>query len=153
MNKSDNIAALIDPLEGQLGYELRRASVAMTMTLANELESLGLRPSDASMMMLISSNPGRTQTDVGRALRIKPANMVPIVNKLLMSGIVDRVPSEGRSLSLFLTEKGKSLYKQVKRIFERHEKRFTRSLSGAARQELIHSLRSICSEACRSIEK
>lgn len=153
MKTPDKTAALTDPLAGQLGYELRRASVAMMAAFGNELESLGLRPSEASMLMIIGSNPGCTQSGVGRALRIKPANMVPIINRLVMSGAVERVPNEGRSLAIFLTDRGRSIYEQVKRTFLRHERRFSRLLSDDARRQMIQSLRSICSEACRSFDK
>jgi len=152
MTKPDRTTALIDPLAGQLGYELRRAAAAMMTAFGGELEPLGLRPSEASMLVLIGSNPGRTQSDLGRALRIKPANMVPIINRLVMSGAVRREPGEGRSLAIFLTDDGKAIYRQVRKKLLRHERRFSRRLSRDARRRLIDALRSICSEACRGLD-
>ena len=58
-----------DPLSSMLGYQLRRTSVAAMSALAEELEPLGILPSEASLLMIIGTNPGCTQSDVGRALR------------------------------------------------------------------------------------
>lgn len=149
MKAPGKTAVITDPLENLLGFELRRASVAVMAALSDALEPLGLRPSEASMLMIIGSNPGSTQSDVGRALRVQPANMVPIINRLMLTGSLERIPTEGRSLSLFLTEQGRALFEQVKDIFASHEKRYSRHLSDEARNELVIALRSIFWEACQ----
>jgi DNA-binding MarR family transcriptional regulator len=81
-----------DPLASMLGFQLRRASVAVMNALADELAPLELNPGEASLLLLIGANSGVTQSDIGRTLRAQPANLVPLINKLTVMGIVERVP-------------------------------------------------------------
>lgn len=144
--------SISDPLRGTLGYELRRTSAATMAALGTALMPFGLSPGEASMLMVIGSNPGCTQSDVGRALRVQPANMVPLVNKLRLSGLVDRLPTEGRAMALFLTERGREHFDAVRDVFAQHEARIGKNLPESVRIELVEALRSICHEACHAID-
>ena len=139
---------LADPLASMLGYQLRRASVAVMNTLAGELEPLGVRPGEASLLMVIAANPGCTQSDVSRALRAQPANMVPLVNKLMQSGSISREQGKGRAMALTLTAQGQQLFDDVQTVFARHEARIVRNLPDGAREMLIPALLQICKDAC-----
>jgi DNA-binding MarR family transcriptional regulator len=151
MKKPTRVAALTDPLGGQLSYELRRASVAVMTALAADLEALGLRPSEASMLIIIGANPGRTQSDVGRALRIKPANMVPIISRMVIAGALERKRSAGRSLAIHLTVQGELLLRQVRKAYTRHQRRLARALPAGAQRQLIRTLRALCDAACQTL--
>jgi len=148
MKTPDTIMTITDPLTDVLGYELRRASIAVMASLTKELEPLGLRPSEATMLVVIGANPGCTQSDIARALRAKPANLVPLINSLLKAGAVERVPGEGRALCLSLTEAGTQLHGQVRAAMARHEARITRRLSPDQQRQMIEVLRLVCKDAC-----
>lgn len=140
--------SITDPLSDVLGYELRRASVAVMAALDKALDPLGLRPSEASMLAVIGANPGCTQSDIARALRAQPANLVPLINNLVRTGAVERVPGEGRTLRLFLTEAGRDLHARVRTAMAQHEARITRRLSPDQQQAMIAALRLVCKDAC-----
>ncbi len=137
-----------DPLQSMLGFQLRRTSVAVMNALAVELEPLGIRPSEATLLMMIGANPGCTQSDVCRALRAQPANMVPLVNKLVVAGSIERERGKGRAIGLRLTDDGKTLFENVRAAFARHEARIARNLPPAMRADLIPALMRICRDAC-----
>ena len=145
---ADDIESFADPFQAMLGFQLRRTSVAAMSTLANELDPLGLNPSQASLIMLIGANPGCTQSAISRAQRAKPANLVPLINQLAAAGVLERVPGQGRAIALSLTAKGRDLHDKAKAVFERHEARIGRGLSAEKRTEMIALLRQICSDAC-----
>ena len=71
-----------DPLIDLPGYVLRRASSAMMAALAREMEGLGLRSVEATILQILQQQPGLTQSALGRILDIQRANMTPIAARL-----------------------------------------------------------------------
>src|SRR5579863_3598390 len=106
----------VDPLKSFPGYALRRASAASMATLTRELAPVKLRPSEATVLLVIESNPEITQAEIGQALDIAGANMAPLVGRLAERDLIERRPVDGRSQGLRLTESGRSLLQRVKRI-------------------------------------
>lgn len=145
---ADDIESFADPFAAMLGFQLRRTSVAVMSTLAAALEPLGLNPSEASLILLIGANPGCTQSEISRALRAKPANLVPLINQLSAAGALERIPGRGRAIALSLTEQGRDLHDRAKAVFERHEARIGRGLPKDKRAEMVAMLRRICTDAC-----
>ncbi|MBN8832189.1 MAG: MarR family transcriptional regulator [Sphingomonadales bacterium] len=99
----------MSPLDGLLGYRLRRASMALMGDLVEILRPFGISVVEASFLILVGANPGCRQSDVGRALAIKRANLTPLVGRLKARGLVADAPIDGRSLSLTLTDAGVAL--------------------------------------------
>jgi DNA-binding MarR family transcriptional regulator len=99
----------IDPLSALPGYALRRASAAMLADLGERLAPLDLRPTEASILLLIHANPGITQSKLGRILDIARANMNPIVARLALRNLIAREPVDGRSHGLILTAPGRHM--------------------------------------------
>lgn len=124
MAKNDPPAALHDPLDALLGYQLRRASSVMMADLAATLRETGLRPVEASILLVIESSPGCTQSDVGRLLAIKRANMVPLIAGLFRRDLLYRAPVDGRSQALFLSPTGETVAKAARQAINTHEQRF-----------------------------
>ena len=102
-------AALASPLDSLLGYRLRRASMVMMADLLAAITPLGLSAGEASFLILVGANPGCRQSDVGRTLEIKRANLTPLVTRMKARGLVMDAPIDGRSRSLTLTNDGNAL--------------------------------------------
>jgi DNA-binding MarR family transcriptional regulator len=147
-NSPGDIERFSDPLQTMLGYQLRRASVAAMTALADELATLDLKPSEASLIMLVGANPGCTQSAIGRALPAKSANLVPLVNQLVAIGALERTPGRGRAVALSLSKAGRALHAKVTRAFERNERVLSRHLGEDARGSMLTALRQICRDAC-----
>lgn len=98
-----------DSLNRKFGYALSRASAAMLARLNHQLQPLGLRTVDASMLVLIADNPGLSQSDLCRMLDIASANMVPLIARLTQRGLVERHKADGRSYELRLSHAGVAL--------------------------------------------
>lgn len=132
-----------DPLQALMGYQLRRASLVMMADLARSLLPTGLRPVEASILLVIESSPGCTQSDVGKVLGVKRANMVPLVASLSSRDLVYRTRVDGRSQALFLSAAGEALVKAVHEAIDAHEARFQSRFTDDARGALIESLMTI----------
>src|SRR4051812_1971702 len=105
--------ALVNPLQSLAGYQLRRASLAVGADLSERLDVLGLTVVSLSVLLLIEANPGVTQSQLGRLLAIKRANMAPLAAQFSNRGLIDREAADGRSHGLALTPEGAALAKQA----------------------------------------
>ncbi len=121
---------LENPFAGHLGYLLRRASNAIIGELAQRLDAVGLKVSEASILLLIEHNPRITQSELGRILGIKRANMVPLSAGLEARGLVMRAPVDGRSHGLVLTSAGQAAFADASRIMLQQERVILDRLGG-----------------------
>lgn len=132
-----------DPLIDLPGYVLRRASSAMMAALAREMEGLGLRSVEATILQILQQQPGLTQSALGRILDIQRANMTPIAARLEARGLVQRIPADGRSLGLDLTAEGARMANLVKAKVDAFEQEVIAAVPAADRAHLLPALKAI----------
>ena len=92
---------------------------------------------------MIAENPDCSQTEVGQALAIKRANMVPLISRLMERGLVERRRLDGRSHALTLTEEGGVVARDAHARIARHEVRFTDLLAKSDVDTLFRCLPTI----------
>ncbi len=126
-----------------IGYMLRRAQLAVFDDFIRSLESVSLRPSLFSALLVIEHNPGLKQTEVGDALGIKRANFVALVDELEERGLARRskVAADRRSYALELTNAGKACLRTAKELKGKHERRLVQQLGPGGREKLLALLR------------
>ena len=105
-----------DPLSGLPGYALRRAANAMMAELGERLAGEGLRVSDATVLMLAGNEARPTASQIGQALAIRRANMVPLLDRLEAAGLIAREPIDRKSLAVVLTKAGEAKLRRVREI-------------------------------------
>jgi len=133
----------VDPFEKYPGYCLRRASAATMARLARRFAVLGLRPSEASVLMVIDANPNITQSEIGRMLDIARANMAPLMARLSARELVRRQRVDGRSHGLVLSSTGRSVTDKVKKAVAAHEKAVLSKIPPALREGMLAALRAL----------
>lgn len=106
-----------DPLKRFPGYVLRRASNAAMAEIARSVAPLGLRPVEASLLVVVEAQPGLSQSDIGRVLGIKRANMTPLVSGLERRALIRRQRVDGRSRALVLTARGAKAAQDAREAF------------------------------------
>ncbi len=135
----------VNPLDHLLGYQLRRASVAMLADLSAAIADLDLRVTETSILLVIDANPDITQSEIGRSLAIQRANMVPLTALLTRRKLIRRASTKGRAHALRLTPAGKALAEDCRRRITAHEAKFLPDISKSERMALIRQLRAIWS--------
>jgi DNA-binding MarR family transcriptional regulator len=132
----------MSPLNGLVGYALRRAQLAIFADFNQTLASLKLRPTQLAVLMLIDQNPGTSQSSVSEALGIQKANFVAIISELADRGLVRRRKSEndGRTYSLGLTARGRSLLEDAEKLQSVHEARVIAQIGTEGRVQLLSLL-------------
>lgn len=129
-----------DPLLEFPGYALRRAANAAGAILSERLGELGLRQADASALVLLEANPGLTSSRLGEALGIQRANMVPFLNRLETEGLVERVPIDGRTQGIHLTDKGRTRLADAHGVIETFEAELIAMVPREHRAHLLPAL-------------
>ena len=122
---------------------MRRASSAAMQKLARELAPLDLRPSEASVLLVIEANPNITQSDIGRMLEIAGANMAPLISRLEKREAVERQPVDGRSQALALTSSGRALCQRAKKVMKAHENSLMARIPAGQRAAFVSTLQAL----------
>jgi DNA-binding MarR family transcriptional regulator len=118
------MAVLTNALDKLLGYQMRRATAVLMADFVRTLSDFDMRPAEVTTLLVIAENPDCSQSEVGEALAIKRANMVPIIARLIERGLVARTRVDGRSLALRVTAEGAALAEEAWRRIAVHETRF-----------------------------
>jgi DNA-binding MarR family transcriptional regulator len=129
-------------LSEHIGYVVRRAQLAIFNDFIRAMAPVDIRPAQYSVLIVIAENPGLTQAELGRALAIKRANLVGMLNELERRKLARRVasPHDRRSHSLFLTATGRQMLARFRRLALEHERRACRTLSAEEKRTLLELL-------------
>jgi len=132
-------------LETLLGYNARRAALAVIDVFVQRMEPFTLKPVDFSVLSLVRHNPGITSRQLCTALGILPPNLVGMVNTLEKRGLVERMPHprDGRAMGLHLTAPGEKLMRDAEKTAAELEADFASRLSPAELRTLISLLKKI----------
>ena len=132
-------------LESLIGYNARRAALAVIDVFLDRMSVYGLRPVDFSVMSLITHNPGITSRQLCTTLGILPPNLVGMVNALATRGLIVRRPHprDGRAMGLHLTAAGRMLMRDAERTAAQLESDAAEKLSGTEVRTLIRLLRKV----------
>jgi DNA-binding MarR family transcriptional regulator len=126
-------------LSGHVGYAFRQAQGVILADFNHALAQLNLRPGQFAVLVLISQNPGTSQSSVSAALGIQKANFVATIADLEKRGLVRRRKSEadGRSYSLGLSPRGRSVLLRAEELQALHEARLTAQIGSDGRLQLL----------------
>jgi DNA-binding MarR family transcriptional regulator len=132
-------------LETLLGYNARRAALAVIAVFLRRMEPYGLRPVDFSVLSVVAHNPGVTSRQICAALDILPPNLVGMVKSLHKRGLIARKPhpTDRRAQGLHLTAAGRRLHDEAQATATALEHSVTDRISPEELQTLITLLRKV----------
>jgi DNA-binding MarR family transcriptional regulator len=132
-------------LEGLLGYNARRAALAVIGVFMERMAVYDLRPVDFSVLSLITHNPGITSRQLCTSLGILPPNLVGMVNNLEKRELIERMPHprDGRAMGLHLTPVGQKLMRDAERTAAELEAQAASRLTPGESRTLIRLLKKI----------
>jgi DNA-binding MarR family transcriptional regulator len=135
----------LGPLSGLSGFMLRLAQLAVFADFIVSCRRFDIRPAQYSVLTVIENNPGINQTELSRALAIKRANLVGLIDDLERRSLVvrKRAARDRRAFGMFLTDQGAALALEVHGVVRAHERRVTRRLGKAGRDQLLALLSDI----------
>jgi DNA-binding MarR family transcriptional regulator len=132
-------------LDGLIGYNARRAALAVIAIFLDRMSVYELRPVDFSVLSLITHNAGITSRQLCTTLGILPPNFVGMINTLEKRGLVVRRPHprDGRAMGLHLTSAGQKLMRDAERTAAQLESEAAAKLSDAEVKTLIRLLKKV----------
>ncbi|MBC5785679.1 MarR family transcriptional regulator [Ramlibacter sp. USB13] len=135
-------------LETLLGYNARRAALAVIDVFVQRMEPYGLKPVDFSVLSLVRHNPGITSRQLCTTLGILPPNLVGMINTLEKRELVERLPHprDGRAMGLHLTTGGQKLMRDAEKTAAELEADFASRLTPAELRTLIGLLQKVYRE-------
>lgn len=132
-------------LETLLGYNARRAALAIIEVFLKRMAVYGLRPVDFSVLSVIAHNPGITSRQLCATLGLLPPNFVAMLVSLEKRELVQRQPhpSDKRAIALALTKTGEKLMSNAERTAQDLELDASAKLSATERKTLMRLLQKI----------
>lgn len=116
-----------------LGYNLRRAHQSSWRTYVGMIGESNLRPGLFSLLVLVRSNPGIAQIELGTHLGVDKASIVALLDRLERAVLIERRRStrDRRRQGIYLTSNGakqlEELLAQVRLIEKQMASRYTRA--------------------------
>jgi DNA-binding MarR family transcriptional regulator len=136
-NKTESLE--LGDLREHLGYFVRRLQVWVFKDFNRTLAPLDVRPAQYSVLVLIETNPGRSQAAIGKALNIERARLARLLHELERRKWIERrsAASDARSHALFLTAEGQTAMRWIKTLAAEHETKLTKFVGARRRMQLM----------------
>ena len=131
-----------DCLDSLLGYALRRAQIAAFNDFYRATAGHGITPPRFTALVILSANPGLSQTALGQVLGIARSGAMLITDWLESRGLAERRvrPNDGRAWGLYLSDRGEALLAELKRKVRAREAQRAARLRAAERRMLFRLL-------------
>ena len=132
-------------LETLLGYNSRRAALAIIEVFLERMAVFDLRPVDFSVLSLIMHNPGITSRQLCTTLGIQAPNLVAMISALEKRDLIVRHPHplDGRAVGLHPTPVGKKMMQAAEKTAAKLELDTSARLTDAERKTLLQLLKKV----------
>ena len=100
-----------------------------------KVQELGMHPGHLHVLRTVGANEGISQREIADQLHIKPPTVAVTVRRMEKSGLIIRKANESdlRISRIFLTEKGRTIYRKTEEIVQENERII---LQGLSREEI-----------------
>jgi DNA-binding MarR family transcriptional regulator len=149
--KNGEAAALqidLGPLAGWVGFNLRMAQEATFQAFSRRSQEIGESPGRFATLLLISRNPGISQTELSYANGRDKSSLTPVVEDLVRRGLVERkrMDHDRRAYRLSLTAEGKKTLALMMRCAREHERALDSIIGTRDRKRFIDILKRLSAE-------
>ena len=140
---SPTIGLDLDCLPTLIGFNIRRAQIALWRDFNRQFADGDVRPGVFSAMLLANANPGIAQTEIANQLGIDKASVVTLIDRMEHTGWVERRRSseDRRRQGIFVTPAGARACRSLKKEMIEHERKFVNRFSEQELRLLISLLR------------
>lgn len=134
-----------DYLQTLVGYNARRAALAVISTFLERMAPYGVRPVDFSVLSVIRHNPGVTSRQLCASLGLLPPNLVTLLNQFEKRSLIVRRPHphDGRAVALYLSAQGEAMMAEAEAEAQALERDVTSNLTDKQRETLMQLLRKV----------
>lgn len=125
-----------------LGYQLRRAQLAVFQHFAAAMQAQSITPGQVGLLVLVSQNPGVSQAALAKSLGVERSTLGEAVERLAGRGFVMRETAsrDRRSKALSLSPAGQAFLADLMPRLREHEDAVAAGLSPGERRSLVELL-------------
>lgn len=129
-------------IDSVIGYNLRRAAARQRERFRSVFEPFDIRPVQLTALSVIYFNDQISQVALGKALDMKRANVVKLLNELQERKLIERKTStrDRRAYEVRLTNKGSKLTRELLALHEKLEANLALSLGHEDLRQLVKLL-------------
>jgi DNA-binding MarR family transcriptional regulator len=133
----------LDCLPSLLGFNIRRAQIALWRDFNRNVAEGYVRPGVFSALLLAHANPGIAQIEIANQLGIDKTSLVALVDRMEDAGWVTRRRStdDRRRQGLYLTPAGTRTCRTLRKEMIDHERKFVSRYTDQELRTLIALLR------------
>src|SRR4051812_48990487 len=105
------------------GYALRRAQIASFEAFSRATQGEQITPPRYTALVILHRNPGISQSALGQVLGTARSGAMMLTDWLEQRGLAERRhrPDDARAWGLFLTAKGESQVRSLRRSVKKHD--------------------------------
>ena len=120
-------------LDSLFGFRLRLAQVTLFHHFRDALKEFAITPGQAGLLILIRDNPGVSQSDLARAVRVERATLGQTIEGLVARRLVERRRNahDRRAYALHLSADGEAFMAHLLPAIEAHEAAVSANLTPA----------------------
>lgn len=106
-------------------YLLMANHIMFQKALFHNIKELDLTLGQPKVLDYLGQNDGAMQKEIAQGCHIEPASLSTILNGMEKNGLITRNMNKQnrRNIHIFMTEKGKTIYKQIQQEFISIEKK------------------------------
>ena len=129
-------------LESSIVYALHRARLSVVEYIREAFADHQITAIEFLAMIAVAENPGISQADLAKALRVERPRIVPTLDRLEERGLAKRTVSaaDSRFRQIHLTKSGSQLLRILQRRAGEHQKKIMAQLDEAEARTLLSSL-------------
>lgn len=134
----------------ELGFLLADVSRLMRKQFRAHAGEAGLTLAEARALVRVGRHEGIRQVELAELLEIQPITLVPLLDKLVGAGLVERRadPSDRRAHRLHCTRTAAARLAEIRRIVGAVEKRALAGVSAADQKTMLRVLESLRANLC-----
>ncbi len=122
---------------------------------SREMQKYGLGSGHFFFLRVLMSREGISQNELSEILNVDKGTTAKAMKKLAETGYINREtdPSDSRSYRLFLTESGKKIGQDLRKLGKSHEKLLTEGFSNDEKRQLFSLLQRAAENARKAKEE
>lgn len=95
------------------------------------VKEMDVHPRQIPLLFLLQRKEGMSQREICDEMRIKPPTVAVSIKRMEKAGLIERKPDERdqRIVRIYVTEKGKSLSKQIEKVVRESESKIVEGFS------------------------
>ncbi|MEQ8190241.1 MAG: MarR family transcriptional regulator [Candidatus Eremiobacterota bacterium] len=119
---------------------------------ASNLKNISL--SQLNVLMFLESRERARMKEIGEELGIKPSSATNLVDRLIKSDLIERssVPDDRRVVEVSLTEKGKEVIEEVRKVDNQHWEKMLVKIDEREYEEILRVVKKLDNILCEIIQ-